>query len=520
MYEAYCGLHQRPFAAAPTTSLYYPSRLMSEAFGTLVRLVERDEGVGMVVGPTGTGKTLLCHLLAEHFQKQLAVVLLPSGRLTSRRALLQHILFGLKLPYRQMDEGELRLSLLDFLEARHQASATVLLVIDEAHTLPIRVLEELRLLSNLVRSGQTRVRLILAGHPVLEERLVVPRLEPLNQRIGARCYLGNLTGHETAQFICHQIRACGGDPERIFTAGACAAVARYTDGIPRLINQLCDHALILAFVDERLPVDETLIEEAWCDLQRLPMRPTTTPGAEGTLSDGKDSVVEFGVLNDTTTESSREVALDEQSSLVSASPLETISNQSPTPGDAGSQAQTHFSTTVKSPDQGGRVAAPAQVSYHNEEAETAQFGQPSAPTTPTPLKAIDPFDGHFAEEEIVVDRLAESPLPTVSVRRAAAYSDGERCALSSAAPQPAPTDGLQHSEMSAGPLGQPATADSNVPETPDVDLAWEDRLLQESLAMLWSQPVIAAHCLPGDHLLSAPVIPVVQPVQQVRAANR
>ena len=158
--------------------------------GRLWYAAQRAEGIGLVTGPAGTGKTLLCQVLAEQSRGQLEVALLASGRFNTRRSLLQAILFELGLPYREMEEGDLRLSLIDHLSPRGGTSQSgLLLIVDEAHALPLRLLEELRLITNLVRNGQARVRLVLSGSPQLEERLASPKMTSFNQRVTARCYL-------------------------------------------------------------------------------------------------------------------------------------------------------------------------------------------------------------------------------------------------------------------------------------------------------------------------------------------
>src|SRR5690242_14561792 len=118
MYESYFGLSQRPFAAAPNPELCIGTPSFDASRQTLIRCVERAEGAGLIVGPAGTGKSLLCQILARHFRGRFQVAHLAGARLGTRRALLQNILFELKLPYRDMDEGELRLSLIDHLEPR------------------------------------------------------------------------------------------------------------------------------------------------------------------------------------------------------------------------------------------------------------------------------------------------------------------------------------------------------------------------------------------------------------------
>lgn len=299
MYESFFGLRERPFSAAPIAKRYFPAQAAEDARHTLLRCIERAEGVGLLIGPAGCGKSLLCQVLAEQFRSRLSVALLASGQLCTRRALLQAILFELGLPYRGMEEGELRLSLVDYLAPRSPGNAApvpsgLLLIVDEAHTLPLRLMEELRLLTNLVRNGQPRVRLILAGGPQLEERFASPKLEALNQRVVARCYLQSLDRQQTCDYIRHQIDQVGGNADQLFTADALEAVHHATDGIPRLINQVCDHALLLAFANEVRQVNAAGVEEAWSDLQQLPAPWNSADGA----SQDELGVIEFGSLDD------------------------------------------------------------------------------------------------------------------------------------------------------------------------------------------------------------------------------
>jgi hypothetical protein len=120
MYESFYGFSERPFAVTVQPRRYFPAAAIELARQTLARCIERGEGVGLVTGPAGTGKSLLCQVLAERFRDRLTVALLASGQLCTRRALLQAILFELGLPYRGMEEGDLRLSLIDHLSPRAQ----------------------------------------------------------------------------------------------------------------------------------------------------------------------------------------------------------------------------------------------------------------------------------------------------------------------------------------------------------------------------------------------------------------
>ncbi len=295
MYESHFQFQTRPFVAAPQVENYVPVTAMEQARQSLIRCVERAEGPGLIVGPAGSGKSLLCQLLADHFRhRQFQVAMLSSARLSTRRALLQNILFELHLPYRGMEEGELRLSLIDHLEPRGSGMAGLLLIVDEAHSLPLRLLEEIRLISNFIRDGQPRVRLILAGSAELEERLASPKLESLQQRIAARCYLQPFNRDETVHFIRQQIQRAGGD-ENLITPAALKAVYSATEGIPRLVNQVCDHALVLSAVGGHSQIGAEAIEEAWADLQQLPAPWHQTSKRENVAS---ATVIEFGQLPD------------------------------------------------------------------------------------------------------------------------------------------------------------------------------------------------------------------------------
>jgi type II secretory pathway predicted ATPase ExeA len=293
MYEASFHLHGRPFVPTPRVDLYFPAAAIENARQALARSIERGEGPGLVIGPPGTGKTLLLHVLAQQFDGAFSVVQLTGGRLATRVALLQTILYELALPYRGLDEGELRLALIDAVEPTSDGQSGLLLLVDEAHTLPLRVLEELRMITNLVRDGQPRVRLVLAGGPVLEERFASPKLSSLAQRLAARCYLEALSAGETAAYVRAQIKAVGGEPSRLVDDAAMQAIFRATDGIPRLINQVCDHALLLASLGGADGLSSEAIEEAWADLQQLP-----TPWSGGSHDVAAANVVEFGQLSE------------------------------------------------------------------------------------------------------------------------------------------------------------------------------------------------------------------------------
>ncbi len=247
-----------------------------------------------MVGPSGTGKTTLCHVLREELGDQLRVVFLASGRLSSRRALLQAILYELGQPYRGLDEGEARLAAADYITLSDECPNGILLLVDEAHTLPLRLLDEVRMTTNLAHQGKPWVRVVLVGSSALEERFASPKLDSFNQRIAARCYLESFGATETQQYIWTQIDMAGGVGKSLFPEATCKAVYHATDGVPRLVNQVCDHALLLACAAGHKKIHAAHIEEAWADLQQLP----TPWNGEAPCGGDAGGVIEFGQLDD------------------------------------------------------------------------------------------------------------------------------------------------------------------------------------------------------------------------------
>ena len=300
MYESFFSFTSRPFIAVPQTSRYFPATAIETARCKLNRCIERAEGCGLIIGPTGSGKTLLCEVLTEYFSESFTPVLLASLRLTTCKELLQTILHHLGVSHRRLQEGELRLALIDHLNPEGACPHGILLIVDEAHTFPPRLFEELRLLTNLVRNGSPRIRLIMAGGTVLEERFAHPRMASFNQRISARCYLESLTAKESTEFVRAQTANAGVDPDHLWDETALRAIHRHAAGCPRLVNQLCDHALILAAQAGVARLTETEIDVAWADLQQLPLASNSEASTTNNVNENHEqdtNVIEFGSLD-------------------------------------------------------------------------------------------------------------------------------------------------------------------------------------------------------------------------------
>jgi type II secretory pathway predicted ATPase ExeA len=451
MYESYFNLNERPFSSVPRTDHYYPAGVIDAARNNLTRCIDRAEGVGLIVGPSGTGKSLLCQVLAENFQQRFQVALLASTHLDTRRSLLQAVLYELDRPYRGMDEGELRLSLIDYLTLNDDTAAGTLLLVDEAHHLPLRLLDEIRTLTNVTRAMQPAVRLVLAGNHVLEERFASPKLDSFSQRISTRCYLEAFQSDQTQAYIWARILVCGTRGGELFPPESCRMVHKATGGVPRLINQVCDHVLLLAYAAGVRRIEPAHVEEAWADLQQLP-----TPWNEPATAARGSNVIEFGGLDDAADvppiAGRISAVVDDDRSAMNG------------PINSDEKRDHIFADTTTAPGLSEAVAAAgvsvAEATADDDTSEQldhirklladvqAEF-QPVAaeePEVELVFPAPHPFVEPFEEEEVIADRYASAAPATVAAQAAPSLSStpgrsgGERLMSVAAASSASLTD--------------------------------------------------------------------------------
>jgi len=431
MYESFFGLSRRPFPAAPDVDLYFPSASAEAAREALARCVSRGDGPAVLIGGAGLGKSLLLSALARSFTETMSVATLRGGRLCSRRALLQAILFDLDLPYRDLHEGDLRLSLVDHVIGSEGCRRGLLLLVDEAHTLPLRLLDELRMITNIVQDASPRVRLVLTGDAMLEERLGSPKLQSLNQRVAARVYLEPLSHDETCRYVRSQLStaANGGDAVGAFEDAALTAIHIATDGIPRLINQLADHALLMASIGQRRSIDAAGVEEAWADLQQLP-RPW--PHEQHGVGAEPPMTIEFGVLDEPPSVSNafEEPAFAEEITGKEVPEVEVAAWTDEPIVAASEHGPDAFASAV------GDIELP-RIENEPPTAEEPPLGGEPHPTKPQAARARlpeevpfdNPFDEPFEEEEVIdrVERMmAALPWgPTLAHPGSSALEEGE-----------------------------------------------------------------------------------------------
>jgi type II secretory pathway predicted ATPase ExeA len=271
MYETFFRLRKRPFSATPDPSCFFLSPGMVEGLTQLRRSVEAGQGIGLIVSPSGLGKTLLLRKLAEDLLPRFTVVFLSAAGTTTRRALLQSLLYELGERYSGLDEDECRLELKTSLRRLSRSQRGAVLIVDEADQLDSIQLGELRTWVDVGEAGEPYLRLVLAGLPALEDRLVQPELSAFNERISTLVYPRSLNSGESRAYIQHRLAWAGADETPLFTDDALDRVVGICDGLPRCLNQLCDHALLLAYVAESPVVGRKQVDEALGDLKQLPL---------------------------------------------------------------------------------------------------------------------------------------------------------------------------------------------------------------------------------------------------------
>ena len=272
MYKAYYGLTRNPFDISPDPYFYFQTGKHNEALANLYYGVSRRKGFVVVTGEVGTGKTLLLRCLLDIFNRnQIAFAYIFNPHLTVDQ-FLHYIVADFGLGRNARSKTEILFTLNHFLIERHRRNAATVLVIDEAHHLSSEVLEEVRLLTNLETSQQKLLQIILVGQPELDTKLDSMDLRQLKQRVSLRCKLEPLSPEQTAAYIQRRLELSGGKAigDKLFPAQTVAAVYRYSQGIPRLINTICENALLLAYVNQTMSVTKAMVEEASADLRIQP----------------------------------------------------------------------------------------------------------------------------------------------------------------------------------------------------------------------------------------------------------
>jgi len=265
MYLEFLGLREKPFSITSDPSFLYLSKKHREALSHMVYGIRERKGFIEITGEIGTGKTTLCKALLRQLDGTTKTALLLQSNL-SELQLLQTVVkdFGLN-PMRNNRFG-LFTQLNDFLLEEAQRGNNIVLVIDEAQNLSLRLLEQVRMLSNLETDKHKLIQIILVGQPQLREKLALPALEQLRQRIGVRFHITPLERDEVQTYIEHRLRIAGSDGSLEWTPDGFEEVYNAARGIPRLINLICDRSLLACYVFRVKRVDAAIVRRSYQEL--------------------------------------------------------------------------------------------------------------------------------------------------------------------------------------------------------------------------------------------------------------
>jgi type II secretory pathway predicted ATPase ExeA len=293
MYESYYGFVEKPFSLTPDPKFLYRSPSHAGAFELLQYAIRRREGFVVITGDIGTGKTTLCRALLEQIDRTTFTALVLNPFL-SEEDLLKRILqdFGVVTreeaksgAFSRASKQELIDTLYDFLLGLVPLKASAVLIIDEAQNLPLSVLEQIRILSNLETDKEKLLQIILVGQLNLQSLLRAPELRQLDQRVSIRYQLEPLDRDGVAGYVAHRLAIAGGSGSVGFTTRALETVYRLTSGIPRLINLICDRALLSGFSERTNRITPEMVVHAAesLDVQPSPRRRFAWPGAPVSL---------------------------------------------------------------------------------------------------------------------------------------------------------------------------------------------------------------------------------------------
>ena len=261
MYKEFYWLKEKPFNLTPDPKFFYLSSGHHQALEHLAYGIANKEGFTVITGDIGAGKTTLCRVLLERLDQNYRAAVIFNSFLTEDE-LLESILqdFGFASPGRSRKEkiDLLNQHLIHLLSMGKKG----VLIIDEAQNLSIPVLEQIRMLSNLETEKEKLLQIVLIGQADLREKLGLPRLRQLNQRISVRYHLKPLESKEIPRYIYHRLTVAGSQGRSAFSRGAMEKIFRYSKGIPRLINLICDRALLNGYVKKKFKINSSMVLES------------------------------------------------------------------------------------------------------------------------------------------------------------------------------------------------------------------------------------------------------------------
>jgi general secretion pathway protein A len=267
MYEHFFGLREKPFSILPDPDFLYMSFKHTVALDLLEYGLTNQAGFNVITGDIGTGKTTLIRYVLRQVSAEVSIGLISNTH-RSFGELLQWALHAFRVEFRGTDKVEMFQAFLEFLRVQHQQRKRAVLIIDEAQNMLPETLEELRMLSNVNCDKHQVLQLILVGQAQLRDTLRRPDLQQFAQRVVMDYHLEPLEPEETCEYIRHRLKIAGRDDPELFDTEACVAVHLHTLGVPRLINLLCDTALVYGYAEERRTIDAQIVHDAAWDKKK------------------------------------------------------------------------------------------------------------------------------------------------------------------------------------------------------------------------------------------------------------
>ncbi len=279
MYESYYGLKEKPFSLLPDPGFLYLGRKHGMALAMLQYGLQSQAGFTVIAGEVGSGKTTLIRYLLDQMPHDVTVGLITNTH-SSFGELLEWVLLAFDLEYKGKDKVERYHLFTNFIIDEYAKRRRTVLIIDEAQNMTPHTLEELRMLSNINADKNQVLQLILVGQPELRETLRRPELRQFAQRVSVAYFLERLTEDEVAEYIRHRVTVAGGDPG-LFEAEAVRLISRRSEGVPRVINTLCDTSLVYGFAAQKPVIDAGVVGEVVQDRDRSGLFAETASGSEG-----------------------------------------------------------------------------------------------------------------------------------------------------------------------------------------------------------------------------------------------
>lgn len=260
MYTKHYGFKETPFNMTPNSRFFYESSKHAEALSTLVYAIEQRKGFVVITGEIGSGKTTVCRTLLNCLGPLTETALITNTHI-SAKDLLCTVLEDLGVDYNPGSKSKLLSQLNNYLIDQIRNGKNVVLIIDEAQNLSPTVLEEVRMLSNLETENEKLIQIVFLGQPELKKKLALNRLEQLRQRVAVFYHLSSLSRLETKEYVSHRGRVASSSDREFFTGEALDMIYEFSQGTPRLINQICDSALLTGYIKGMQMVDGAVMHD-------------------------------------------------------------------------------------------------------------------------------------------------------------------------------------------------------------------------------------------------------------------